>query len=572
MKSHFIPSSMLISILLLAGCGSDTLNDLECNKDDDGDLTLNCDDACPNNPNISSAEEKADNNFSCDDITDLCQNGIKDDGEDDVDCGGKCKKCKSNCGNGSCDDGETPENCAIDCSSEVNKCGNGSCDDGENVTSCPTDCTCGNRICDPGESYVSCSDDCTCGNGICDKSETAVSCSTDCHYCVLNDCSKKMAFIYVDDYYAPQTSESIDNFGLTQFVLTGTGYGYWKDRDPAPFKKRIASYVKTLDTIKKSTRGDIKRVWIATPQSKATHDLDCSNYPDQISEYIQYVNDLREAIGAEDWNTYVNGIYIYDEAVYGWNGCFQTNRNSYDEFIKHPQVKTFKAISDHVRKPYTKNGKTWNAKQMLWAPYYGARTVEPPDGHYSNEGTSKHIEDIGFMANRTDIFDIILLQPMYYFRGSIHNNWYLANLPAIRNMMQQQTVTFREYNGQFTAALGPKTSKTKIGVQMEIDRSYFNGGLTSVNPQYETAICEEASSFQKRYHEYEDYISNKIDPISNYNMNDYYVSYYLEAEFKNEPSTCYLSAQTLECTNNKCDNHAKDLREIVRKFQGVTPF
>ena len=102
---------------------------------------------------------------------DTCSNGIKDSGEDGIDCGGICET--------SC---QTPTD--VLCNED------GICEkDMENAKDCPNDCACSDGVCDSFEEEDgSCPDDCEqlpsdepiCGDGQCDTAETKESCPEDC--------------------------------------------------------------------------------------------------------------------------------------------------------------------------------------------------------------------------------------------------------------------------------------------------------------------------------------------------------------------------------------------------------
>lgn len=147
-----------------------------------------------------------------------CTDGLKNQDESDVDCGGlKCSKCVVGrfcgvsgdcvsglcsggvcvqpvvCGNGQCEAGESCSSCSQDCGVCPSVCGDGSCNGNESCSSCALDCgsclaVCGNSKCESGESCSSCSQDCgvctsRCGDGSCNGNETCSSCSTDCGSC-----------------------------------------------------------------------------------------------------------------------------------------------------------------------------------------------------------------------------------------------------------------------------------------------------------------------------------------------------------------------------------------------------
>jgi hypothetical protein len=148
------------------GVCSKECEEIVCNKDDVCDTDAGED--CHNCPEDCKACE------------DTCSNGVQDNDEEGVDCGGSCaKKCtKEVCdNNGVCDidlvargyeQNENSENCPSDCS-----CGDGACDDTESFATCPDDCQetpeeCGDATCPAdcaGEKPTECNNDGTCDEG-----------------------------------------------------------------------------------------------------------------------------------------------------------------------------------------------------------------------------------------------------------------------------------------------------------------------------------------------------------------------------------------------------------------------
>lgn len=70
-----------------------------------------------------------------------CDDGIKNQDEVEIDCGGVCPSCvpTEDCGNGVCDSSENYVSCPLDCPAP-DLCGNGECDNEENAVTCPSDC------------------------------------------------------------------------------------------------------------------------------------------------------------------------------------------------------------------------------------------------------------------------------------------------------------------------------------------------------------------------------------------------------------------------------------------------
>ena len=430
------------------------------------------------------------------------------------------------CGDGECNNGETCESCEDDCGKceTEPKCGDGECNNGETCESCEADCG-------------KCETEPKCGDGKCDSSETYASCKTDCaelHPCA-NGCPNKVAFLYVGKYckdscnenYKAYSAEDINNFGITHFVLsTYGGYGaYSSGNNSHHYPELVKTMKDTLTTITSSTNGEKKRVWISTPafvnyevvqkadSSQAQKDI----YTNHAAYFKQYIQDLREELGADVWNTYVEGIYINNEQVFGSDVIQAVDINSP---YSHPHVKMLKDIADEIHRTVNSNGKTWNAKEFAWAPYYPTE--------YNRE---EKIKTIGIVVNKADIFDDVFLQPLHYFHTEGN---YAANIDAIKQGTYKKAVTWlRDGNNECTIVGGTKTSKTRVGVQMEIDANYFSD-----------------DEHKKRYEEYVSYFTNKSGVITGYDKNNYKFSFYLGSR-----------AYKFE-----------DLQKKVREFHGVEPF
>ncbi len=131
--------------------------------------------------------------------TPTCNDGIKNGNETGVDCGGSCPPCPT-CNDGIQNQGET----GVDCGGPCPACPpTSSCNDGiknGNETgvdcggSCPPCATCNDGIQNQGETGVDCGGPCapcvaTCNDGIKNGNETGVDCGGSCPACPVNYCS-----------------------------------------------------------------------------------------------------------------------------------------------------------------------------------------------------------------------------------------------------------------------------------------------------------------------------------------------------------------------------------------------
>ncbi|MDZ5610710.1 hypothetical protein U2I54_27895 [Bacillus pseudomycoides] len=134
---------------------------------------------------------------------------------------------------------------------------------------------------------------------------------------------------------------------------------------------------------------------------------------------------------------------------------------------------------------------------FIWAPAYSNAEAIAADT----------IKRVGFVANRTNIFDEVLLQPNYYFNETgTANQAPVSNLQGVKYSIQKQQVTFRDGNPALTKL---SNNTTRIGVQMEID-----GKISWGDPSHNLT----ASVFQNRYQEY----ANTLKPF----VGSYPISFY----------------------------------------------
>ncbi len=97
---------------------------------------------------------------------DKCKDGVRNQGEEGVDCGGPCEPCDETCSDGIKNQGEEGVDCGGPCSPCNDTCGE--CDDGN---------ICTKGVCIDGECYYKEIVPC-CGNGVCEEGE-----DTSCEDC-----------------------------------------------------------------------------------------------------------------------------------------------------------------------------------------------------------------------------------------------------------------------------------------------------------------------------------------------------------------------------------------------------
>ncbi|MGE6260127.1 hypothetical protein ACQKCU_19980 [Heyndrickxia sporothermodurans] len=174
-----------------------------------------------------------------------------------------------------------------------------------------------------------------------------------------------------------------------------------------------------------------------------------------MNPFYNYITQVQKDIGP-NWSN-VRGIYMNSESIY--------TSVDYTNLMANTEIKLMNDLSYRVHSNLT--------KQFLWIPYYG---------YGSNAATT--IKNLGYVINTTNIYDIAILQPHYYFDSSVQ-----ANLEGVyysiknKNNPSKQGVSYRD-----GVIVTPKTSNTIIGAEMESDWH-----IASSNPD---------PTYFQRYNEY----------------------------------------------------------------------
>lgn len=107
-----------------------------------------------------------------------------------------------------------------------------------------------------------------------------------------------------------------------------------------------------------------------------------------------------------------------------------------------------------------------NNKQFMWIPY------NTKDTQTSSLYTFIRA---GYVANKTNIFDYVIIQPGYY-----QNSDMLNQLDYVKKSAQNN----KFYNNSGGVVGGTKTSSTKIGAEMEIDSKIAGSDWKGYNDRY----------------------------------------------------------------------------------------
>ena len=183
------------------------------------------------------------------------------------------------------------------------------------------------------------------------------------------------------------------------------------------------------------------KVWLSLPTIGAGElEIYTYKFNDPFCDFIDKLKTALDRIDSQYWRNNVAGIYWGTEDIVQWYTKFDTEQKT---DFGNPVVNCAKHVSDYVHSQYN--------KPVLWIPYF--RT--DPDNEES-------LNRVAYVANTTNIFDAVDLQPNYYFGQTS-----AAILGQIKTCLDKNAVC--DVGGK---VIGRKTSATKIGVEMEIDGQY----------------------------------------------------------------------------------------------------
>lgn len=192
------------------------------------------------------------------------------------------------------------------------------------------------------------------------------------------------------------------------------------------------AYAERLVAINK----DIK-LWFSVPMCECWHALTHLF----ASAWADTVDLIKSTVREDIWNNNVQGIYFSGEDVIT-AGYTRFDNDKPEECFNNPIVYAMRAVSDRVRS---------FGKNMLWIPYY-------------HEAASSS-KNLGYVVNRTDIFDTAIIQPSFFF-----NPARVDEIRIVSDCVRKQAVV--DINGEIIG--GSKTSSTEIGFEMEIDHQFFS--------------------------------------------------------------------------------------------------
>lgn len=156
-------------------------------------------------------------------------------------------------------------------------------------------------------------------------------------------------------------------------------------------------------------------------------------------------NQIKSQIGTTAWNKNVRGFYWGTEAVTSYYTKF--DEGAPGNYYNNRMIQLMADIGNLVH----------NNKQFMWIPY------NTKDTETSSLYTFIRA---GYVANKTNIFDYVTIQPGYYQNSDMSNQL---------NYVKKSAQDNKFYNNSGGVVGGTKTSSTKIGAEMEIDSKIAGG-------------------------------------------------------------------------------------------------
>ncbi|WHX31262.1 hypothetical protein QNK09_03185 [Brevibacillus agri] len=164
------------------------------------------------------------------------------------------------------------------------------------------------------------------------------------------------------------------------------------------------------------------------------------------SFYLDFLKKAKKAcidiLGSDALIAFVDGFYFRTETIFPIDQKISATKPT-----SNKMVKLLNDLAFEIRNTYE--------VQFMWCPYYGY-------GTYADNIT----HNLGIIANRTDIFDIICIQPQYYFQGSA----YKKNVDRVYTSAFEKNVV--DINGNPVGGGRTSFATALIGVNMEADDNF----------------------------------------------------------------------------------------------------
>ncbi|MGO0059520.1 DUF4855 domain-containing protein [Brevibacillus fluminis] len=277
--------------------------------------------------------------------------------------------------------------------------------------------------------------------------------------------------VYIGSGYETVTKDQItalSDMGVRDYVLV-IGNQKFRYGDSAGQKQIINDCATAMDTFWKNwlASGTGRKVWVGVPlldSTKTAYD-NASAFIGVYKNYIDKMMEVAISNGANKSN--FCGFYYTMEAVQPLDTVVDPSNPTATQ-----TVKLMSDVSTYIR--------SLN-KQFMWCPYYGF-----------GANAKNIIKNLGIIANRTNIFDHILIQPAYYFHAG--DNCDARTITAVKKSLSIRddfNINGAVVDLDYKPVAGGRASNATaiIGAVMEMDSNVLNS-KSSLYQQYEDAFID----------------------------------------------------------------------------------
>ena len=200
------------------------------------------------------------------------------------------------------------------------------------------------------------------------------------------------------------------------------------------------------------------RLWFSVPVT-AMHALSDLQGP-IWNEYV--IDAFKEKVGGEIWDNNIQGLYFANEDAYP--GFTKFNAENPENDFDNQVVMAMRDVSEKIHS---------YDKSMVWIPYCSS----------SESFGWETYRRVAYIANKTDIFDAVTIQPKIYFGQNTTDD-----IGFLKESLDKNASIDPETN----EVVGEKkTSSTRIGIEIELDVKMVK------NDEYYTRFNKQSDFFKE---------------------------------------------------------------------------
>lgn len=211
------------------------------------------------------------------------------------------------------------------------------------------------------------------------------------------------------------------------------------------------------------------KIWIGTPgiDSMCFQHITKSNISNYRNLFIDYISMVKRGTISSVWNNNICGIYYNQECIYP-----KEPFTSESEYLNNVQVKLMNDFAYLIRNDYNLD--------LIWIPYYCNYTENDVDQSVIDSINAENIKRIGYITNKSTIFDAVFLQSNYINNQTLGN----LNFPGILASMDNGYVCYRDGKA---ASINP-SKRCKLGAEVEWKTSSGDNALKAYTDKYKKYI------------------------------------------------------------------------------------